>query len=275
MPDFRADLLSGVGRGGSCFGCFARTAGRRIGERLSDRSALDDGGQVDSGRGANRVERCAKPCRRLGREVSAGAFATEHGDRTDLVVALGELGHHRHERLERPLSEERLLVQRERGGLDLGVRLGVGLLLALVEVGVGDAADLGLQAGLGVLRLLDEHRLLTLGTGVGSALAYQGVVVPMELGHLQWKGRAAEKRVAASVREKKDLSWPEWGGRLNEYLDLVERILWPERIIIGGGVSAKFEKFSRFVKPKARLVPARLLNHAGIVGAALAAETRA
>ncbi len=117
--------------------------------------------------------------------------------------------------------------------------------------------------------------LLTLGTGVGSALAYQGVVVPMELGHLQWKGRAAEKRVAASVREKKDLSWPEWGGRLNEYLDLVERILWPERIIIGGGVSAKFEKFSRFVKPKARLVPARLLNHAGIVGAALAAETRA
>ena len=62
---------------------------------------------------------------------------------------------------------------------------------------------------------------------------------------------------------------------MNEYLDLVERILWPERIIIGGGVSAKFEKFSRFVKPKARLVPARLLNHAGIVGAALAAETRA
>lgn len=118
--------------------------------------------------------------------------------------------------------------------------------------------------------------ILTLGTGVGSALACGGVVYPTELGHLPWKrGRSAEKYVAASVREDKDLSWEEWGERLTDYIGALERLLWPELIIVGGGVSAKHEKFFPYVKTRARLVPARSFNRAGIAGAALwATEAR-
>jgi len=113
--------------------------------------------------------------------------------------------------------------------------------------------------------------LLTLGTGVGSALAYEGVVVPIEVGHLPWRGRSVEKYVAASVREAQELSWKVWGGRLQEYVAVLEQMLWPALIIVGGGVSAEHEKFFPYLKPRARLVPAKLRNEAGIVGAALAA----
>lgn len=100
--------------------------------------------------------------------------------------------------------------------------------------------------------------------GVG----FPGVVVPCEFGRLPWKGKSAEKRVAASVRDRKDLAWRKWGARLRRYVAVLERILWPEMIIIGGGVSAKHRKFFRYVRSRARLVPARFLNEAGIVGAA-------
>lgn len=112
--------------------------------------------------------------------------------------------------------------------------------------------------------------MLTLGTGVGSVLAYRGQVVPLELGHLPWKGeKSAEKFVAASVREDRGLAWDEWGARLSEYIQVLERIIWPELIIIGGGVSAKHRKFFKYLDCRARIVPAKLLNRAGIVGAAL------
>jgi polyphosphate glucokinase len=112
--------------------------------------------------------------------------------------------------------------------------------------------------------------ILTLGTGVGSALAYQGVVVPLELGHLPWKGKGdAEKHVAASIRDREDLSWHEWGRRLRHYIGVLETVLWPELIIIGGGVSAKHEKYFKYLKTRAKLVPAEFFNEAGIVGAAL------
>ena len=115
--------------------------------------------------------------------------------------------------------------------------------------------------------------LLTLGTGVGSALFYRGTLIPCERGHLPWKdGKSVEKFVAASVREKKDLAWDKWGRRLGKYIGVLERILWPELIIIGGGVSAKHEKYFKYVKSRARLVPAEFLNQAGIVGAALWAQ---
>lgn len=143
---------------------------------------------------------------------------------------------------------------------------------------INDAAAAGLaemQFGAG-RDFSGKALLLTLGTGVGSALACQGVVVPLELGHLPWKGgRSAEKHVAASVREEKDLSWEEWGGRLRDYIEVLERILWPELIIIGGGVSAKHRKFFKYLQPRAKLVPAGFLNQAGIVGAAMwAAQTK-
>ena len=137
---------------------------------------------------------------------------------------------------------------------------------------INDAAAAGIAemrfgAGRG---FMGKALLLTLGTGVGSALSYQGVVVPMELGHLPWKhGKPAEKHVAASVREQKDLDWDEWGERLHDYVVVLEKLLWPELIIVGGGVSAKHVKFFKFIKSRAKLVPAEFFNQAGIAGAAM------
>ena len=114
--------------------------------------------------------------------------------------------------------------------------------------------------------------MLTLGTGVGSVLFFRGELFPCELGHLRMHGKDAEKRVAASVKHRKSLSWKEWGGRLGKYINTLEDILWPELVIIGGGVSARHDKFFKYLKTRARLVPAQFLNEAGIVGAALWAE---
>jgi len=130
-------------------------------------------------------------------------------------------------------------------------------------------AEMQLGAGRG---FQGKTLLLTLGTGVGSCLAQQGVVIPLELGHFPWKGgKGAEKFVAASVREEKDLSWEEWGERLRAYLAVLEDLIWPELIIIGGGVSANHAKFFKYLETRARVVPARFLNEAGIAGAAMAA----
>jgi polyphosphate glucokinase len=111
--------------------------------------------------------------------------------------------------------------------------------------------------------------LLTLGTGVGSVLFHRGAIFPCELGHLPFKGRDAEKLVAASIRKKEGLSWGQWSRELGRYLSLLENILWPELIILGGGVSAKHEKFFKYLKLRTRVVPAEFFNQAGIVGAAL------
>lgn len=137
---------------------------------------------------------------------------------------------------------------------------------------INDAAAAGLaEMRLGAGRGFNgKALLLTLGTGVGSVLAYQGVVVPLELGHFPWKGgKSAEKFVAASVREEKDLSWEEWGERLHDYVKVLEHLIWPEIIIVGGGVSAKHEKFFKYIKSRAKLMPAEFLNQAGIAGAAM------
>jgi polyphosphate glucokinase len=111
--------------------------------------------------------------------------------------------------------------------------------------------------------------LLTLGTGVGSVLFHRGAIFPCELGHLPFNGEDAEKVVAASMRKKKKLSWSEWSRELSRYLSLLENILWPELIILGGGVSAKHEKFFPYLKLRTKVVPAEFFNQAGIVGAAL------
>jgi polyphosphate glucokinase len=111
--------------------------------------------------------------------------------------------------------------------------------------------------------------MLTLGTGVGSVLALDGVVIPVELGHLPMKGRPAEKRMSSAARKRHDLSWRAWARRLNEYFAVLETIIRPELIVIGGGVSSKHRKFFPFLRTTARLRPARLGNEAGIIGAAL------
>lgn len=117
--------------------------------------------------------------------------------------------------------------------------------------------------------------LLTLGTGVGSALFYRGVLYPnTELGHLPFEGHDAEKRVAASVRENQDLSWHHWAKGLDRYLAVLESALWPELIILGGGISAKSDKFLKYLRRRTPVVPAEFQNEAGIVGAALAAARK-
>ncbi|HEU5079294.1 MAG TPA: ROK family protein [Opitutaceae bacterium] len=114
--------------------------------------------------------------------------------------------------------------------------------------------------------------LLTLGTGVGSALFYRGVLYPnSELGHLPMHGVDAEKLVAASIRTEQDLSWKHWGKKLDEYLGILEKVLWPELIILGGGISAKSDKFFKYLKRRTPIVAASFQNEAGIVGAAMAA----
>ena len=117
--------------------------------------------------------------------------------------------------------------------------------------------------------------MVTLGTGIGGALFVDGVLVPnSELGHLPLHHGDAEDWAAESIRELDDLSWKAWAARLERYLELVERILWPQLIIVGGGVSAKADKFIPRLALRTVVVPAQLHNDAGIVGAALFAPER-
>ncbi len=115
--------------------------------------------------------------------------------------------------------------------------------------------------------------LTTLGTGVGTALFTDGHLVPnSEFGHLPLHGGAAEKYMAESVHEREELSWEEWAGRLQEYYELVEFLINPDLIIVGGGVSKKHEKFLPLLRTRAEIVPAQTRNEAGIIGAAVLAH---
>ena len=112
--------------------------------------------------------------------------------------------------------------------------------------------------------------MVTLGTGIGSALFVNGVLVPnTELGHMKIGKHDAERRAAESVREQEGLSWQEWADRLTQYFGIVEQLFSPDLIIVGGGVSKKSEKFLPLVTARTPIVPAQLLNEAGIVGAAI------
>jgi polyphosphate glucokinase len=114
----------------------------------------------------------------------------------------------------------------------------------------------------------------TLGTGIGTALLLDGRLVPnSELGHLEIDGHDAESRAASSVREEEELSWHDWAARLQRYYGVVEDLLWPSLIVVGGGVSKKADRFLPLLHLRAPIVAATLRNQAGIVGAAvLAAE---
>lgn len=113
--------------------------------------------------------------------------------------------------------------------------------------------------------------LVTIGTGIGSAVFTDGVLVPnTELGHVMVKDQVGEKYASDATRKKEDLNWEKWAKRLNDYLDRIEFLVWPDLILIGGGASKKFEKYASELKPRAVLKPAQLENNAGIVGAACA-----
>ncbi len=116
--------------------------------------------------------------------------------------------------------------------------------------------------------------IITIGTGLGTALFSEGHLLPnTELGHVYLEnGHEAERYASEAVRVTKDLKWKDWGERLNLYLCTMENLLWPDLIVLGGGVSEKLHKFSPMITTKAPVVAASFLNQAGIVGAALFAE---
>jgi polyphosphate glucokinase len=116
--------------------------------------------------------------------------------------------------------------------------------------------------------------IVTLGTGIGTALFVAGRLVPnLEMGHIEIGGEEAEKFAADIVRKRNGLSWKKWGMRVGTYLQTMEHLLWPDLIIVGGGASRQHERFFPYVQTQARLVPAEMRNEAGIIGAAIAGLT--
>jgi len=116
--------------------------------------------------------------------------------------------------------------------------------------------------------------ILTLGTGVGSCLFHDGHYLPnIEFGklYLQSQKKYAEQYMAGRIKTEKKLSWKAYGQRLNAYLQHVERLVSPSRVIIGGGISKRFDRFAPYLQVHAQVVPAQLRNEAGMVGAAAAA----
>ncbi len=115
--------------------------------------------------------------------------------------------------------------------------------------------------------------VVTLGTGIGTALLYDGVLVPnSELGHIELDGEDAERKASAAVREREGLSWEKWAKRLQRYFSALEFLLRPELIVVGGGVSRRADKFLPLLTLDTKIVPAQLQNEAGIVGAAYLAS---
>ncbi len=141
---------------------------------------------------------------------------------------------------------------------------------ALNDADAAGLAEMKFGAGKGIDK--GVVLILTLGTGIGSAIFVNGQLLPnAELGHLEMDGKDAEKVAAANVKETKKLSWKDWGKRLKDYLKTVENLIYPDLIILGGGVSSRYEKYQQFLNIRTRLTPAELQNNAGIIGAALAA----
>jgi polyphosphate glucokinase len=116
--------------------------------------------------------------------------------------------------------------------------------------------------------------MITLGTGIGSAIFVNGSLLPnTELGHIEMSGMEdIEPYISDLTRKKEKLSWHEWAARVNEYLNLLEALFSPDLFILSGGVSKKHQKYLPLLHTQAQIVPAQLLNEAGIVGAALAAK---
>lgn len=115
--------------------------------------------------------------------------------------------------------------------------------------------------------------IITLGTGIGSGIFFNGALVQnTELGHLNYKGKPFEVYAADSARKRDDLTYKQWGKRLNKYFRQVNLLLSPDLFIVGGGASKKLHKFIEYIDIEKPIIPAENKNEAGIIGAALAAE---
>jgi polyphosphate glucokinase len=154
----------------------------------------------------------------------------------------------------------------------------VGSATGLPVTAVNDADAAGMAeslwgAGKGVAGLVV---IVTLGTGIGTALFYNGVLIPnSELGHIELDGVDYEQKASAAARDREDLSWDKWGKRLQRYFSALEFLMRPDLFIVGGGVSRRSEKFLPLLSLETPIVPAMLQNEAGIAGAAYLASTEA
>ena len=162
-------------------------------------------------------------------------------------------------------------------GIDAGALFGKATgdpVRVLNDADAAGMAEMTFGAGVGELGTV---LMLTFGTGIGSALFTQGILVPnTEFGHIEIHGHDAETRASERAKDLGDLSWGKWAGRVDHYLQHIEALLSPHLIIVGGGVSKQSEKWvPRLTGIRARIVPAALLNDAGIVGAAMTAVTSA
>jgi len=162
-------------------------------------------------------------------------------------------------------------IDREAIGFDLRGRLAQELDAQVRVINDADAAGLA-EMRWGAGRRVDGVVLmLTLGTGIGTSLFVEGRLVPnTEFGHIEVRGQDAEHRASDTARKREDLSWKEYAERLDEYLHRVEDLLWPDLIVVGGGISKKSEKFFPHLTARTKVLTAEMLNEAGIAGAALA-----
>lgn len=131
-------------------------------------------------------------------------------------------------------------------------------------------AEMAFGAGRGRLGTV---LIVTIGTGLGTAIFTDGHLLPsVEMGHIEIHGQDAEWGASDAARKREKLSWKKWSARFDEYLRMMERLIWPDLIILGGGVIKKMDKFVPLLNVRAEIIPAQFLNDAGIVGAALAAQ---
>jgi len=132
-------------------------------------------------------------------------------------------------------------------------------------------AEMTFGAGRGRLGVV---LIVTVGTGIGTALFTDGHLVPnTELGHIELGGQEGETYASDAARKRENLSLRRWARRFNLYLNTLEKLLWPDLIILGGGISKEFQAFRPEIQVQAEMVPAQALNEAGIIGAALAARS--
>ncbi|RYV52616.1 polyphosphate--glucose phosphotransferase [Pengzhenrongella frigida] len=161
-------------------------------------------------------------------------------------------------------------------GTNIEAVLGKALGRKVVAFNDADAAGYA-EATYGAARGTNGVTLITtLGTGIGTAMVVDGVLVPnLELGHLEIDGLDAESQASDGARDRDKLSWEEWAKRLQRYYGTLEDLLWPDLIVVGGGVSKNHAKFLPLLHLRAPIVPAQLRNAAGIVGAAALAARAA
>jgi polyphosphate glucokinase len=146
------------------------------------------------------------------------------------------------------------------------------MVAAANDADVAGLAEMRFGAGRGKRGLV---MVLTIGTGVGSALFVDGVLVPnTELGHLEMRGRDAEWLVAESARNRLALGWPEWAAGFDEYLHMLEKLFSPDLFIFGGGASKRADNYLPLLTVTTPIALAALRNNVGIVGAALVAHER-